>query len=138
MQVNTPNMVGDTLEVTILASDCSEGAHDGALYVDNFMGRPDTLNALPVAVPAVRPNRVPAGTPVLLDGSGSYDSESDPIALYDWDFNGDGVPDLSGGAMQPWTIPVTWAPGTYTQNQVVTYFNTKLATGTAQAVNPWE
>ena len=45
----TPDMVGDTLAVTILASDCSGGGHDGALYVDNIMGRPQTGHDLPVA-----------------------------------------------------------------------------------------
>ena len=116
MEINTPNMVGDTLRVTILASDCAEGAHDGALYVDNIMGRPQIPNNLPVAVPVVSPSRMPAGTPVVLDGTGSNDLESDPIILYDWDLNGDGVPDLSGASQQVWTIPVTWAPGQYTLN----------------------
>ena len=115
-QLNTPGLTGDTLKLTILASDCAQSGHDGALYVDNIMGTPATGNKLPVAVPVVRPNRVPAGTTVTLDGSGSHDLENDSIDLYDWDFDRDGVTDLSGEALQTWTIPSTWAPGTYTLN----------------------
>ena len=116
IQLNTPSLTGDTLMLTILASDCSQSGHDGALYVDNIMGVPATGNELPVAVGMVRLNRVPPGTTVTLDGSGSHDSENDTIDLYDWDFDGDGVTDLSGGALQTWTIPTAWAPGTYTLN----------------------
>jgi hypothetical protein len=116
VQLNTPSLTGDTLMLTILAADCAQGGHDGALYVDNIMGAPTTGNELPVAVPVVRPNPVPAGTTVTLDGTGSHDSENDTIDLYDWDFDGDGVTDLSGEALQAWTIPSSWAPGTYTLN----------------------
>ena len=111
VQLNMLGLTNDTLRLTILASGCSATGHDGALYVDNIMLAPATGNDLPVAVPVVAPNRVPADATVMLNGSGSHDSESDPIELYDWDFDGDGVTDLSGGALQMWTIPTTWAPG---------------------------
>jgi hypothetical protein len=114
MQLNTPGLTGDTLRLTILACDCAQTGHDGALYVDNITGVPATGNELPVAVPVVRQNQVPPGATVTLDGSGSHDSENDTIDLYDWDVDGDGVTDLSGGALQTWTIPTAWAPGTYT------------------------
>ncbi len=116
MQLNTPGRTGDSLRLTILACDCAQTGHDGALYVDNITGVPVTGNELPVAVPVVRQNQVPPGTEVTLAGSGSHDAENDPIDLYDWDFEGDGVTDLSGGAQQKWTIPADWAPGTYTLN----------------------
>jgi lysophospholipase L1-like esterase len=35
------------------------------------------------------------GQPVLFDASGSYDPSGSPITLYEWDFNGDGVFDIS-------------------------------------------
>ena len=116
MQLNTPGLKGHSLSLTILASDCAQGAHDGALYVDNIMASPETDDELPVAVPVVEPERMEAGVPVVLDGTGSYDLEDYTIDLYDWDFNGDGITDLSGGATQQWTIPATWAPGSYTLN----------------------
>ena len=113
VQLNTPGMTGENLTLTILASDCSEGGHDGALYVDNVAGSPKTGNALPVAVPQVIPNRGAPGTPIMLIGAGSYDPDADPIDMYDWDFDGDGITDLYGPATIPWLIPTNWAPGTY-------------------------
>lgn len=116
VQINTTGMSNDTVRLTILASDCSETGHDGALYVDNVMGTPLTGFDLPVAVPSAGPNRAPTGTLVMLDGGGSHNTNNLAMDLYDWDLNGDGVTDLSGGATQTWTIPATWAPGTYTLN----------------------
>jgi len=134
MQLNTLGLTGDTLRLTILASDCSLTGHDGALYVDNIVGAPNTGNELPVAVPAVRLNRVPPGTTVTLDGTGSHDFENDTIDLYDWDFDGDGVTDLSGGALQTWAVPSTWAPGTYTLNLRV---REQLPAPTPAQWSPW-
>jgi hypothetical protein len=114
LQINLPGHLHDDLKLTILAADCAMGAHTGALYVDDIIANQPGGNQLPVAVPVVAPTTVQYGQLLTLDGTGSYDFENETLDVYDWDFNGDGIPDLSGGSIQNYTVPNTWSIGSKT------------------------
>lgn len=59
------------------------------------------------------------GQPIQFDASGSYDPSRLPLALYEWDFNGDGVFDLT----------TTEATATYTYNAAFDNFVILRVTG---------
>ncbi|HYU32388.1 MAG TPA: putative Ig domain-containing protein [Thermoanaerobaculia bacterium] len=71
------------------------------------------------------------GQPVSFDGSGSTDPDS-PIILYEWDFEGDGVFDVSSGS--PTATHAYPAAGTYTATLRVTDDTGLTSTGTASVV----
>src|SRR5262249_18499284 len=93
-----------TLDVTRMSGGTgSSGALPSDLNADATMkagqgcaaydyGRGQWKNTGPTAVIAVKPSTVPAGTPVVLDGSGSTDDRQAPEELtYAWDVDGNGT-----------------------------------------------
>jgi len=83
-----------------------------------------TLNQSPVADPGpipdgqpdTEPYRCNTGQTITLDGSGSRDPDGQ-IVKYEWDFNGDGIPDATGPKVS-FTCPTT--PGRVTIKLTVT------------------
>ncbi len=109
-QLDTSKVTGHDLKLTILAADCGQGAHNGALFVDEISSQALGINALPVAVPQANPTTINPGDLVKLDGTASYDAENDPLDMYEWDANNDGTAELTG-ALVDFTVPLGWGPG---------------------------
>ena len=80
-----------------------------------------TIMDMPVASFTESAHVAPVGTPITFDPSGSYDPDG-PIILYEWDFDGDGVYDLSTTTLSIVSHTYT-IPGTYTVTLRVTDFH---------------
>lgn len=72
----------------------------------------------PIAQFTVQPNPALVGTPVAFNAAGSSDPGGGSIVRYQWDFFGDGLPDVNPeGASVNFTFPL---PGTYAVKAFVT------------------
>jgi len=125
--------------VTPIHTYVAGGVYTVTLTVTDSHGLSDTQTTTatisfhpPVASFTESAHTAPVGTPITFDPSGSYDPDG-TIILYEWDFDGDGVYDLS--TTTPSIVSYTYTtPGTYTVTLRITDHDGFMDTATDEKI----